>query len=49
MKKNEPKPPTKKTNTFSNAMSSMNEMCYDYGKLGMSEGAQRQVFAGKKP
>jgi hypothetical protein len=51
MRKNEPKPkpPTKNTNTFGNAMSALSEMCYDYKSLGMNEGANKQVFAGKKP
>jgi hypothetical protein len=49
MRKKEPKQPTKGGATFSNAMSALSEMCYDYDKLGLNEGATKQVFTGKKP
>lgn len=52
MKKKEakqPKPPTKGVTSFGSAMSALSEMCYDYDKLGLSEGATKQTFVGKKP
>lgn len=49
MRKKEPKQPTKGGASFGNAMSSLSEMCYDYDKLGLLEGATKQIFTGKKP